>query len=448
MTLRTDALGAFKAAIKAADPEMFVRDVARLRGSKLLAGSVRLDLSRFERILVVGGGKAGLGMAIGVERLLRQRITDGLVNIPNYLSKSAGAGRIRFNPASHPVPSARGVQGVRSMLELVGNPSPRDLVICLVSGGASTLMPLPAAGLALRDQQKATRMLLASGATIGEVNTVRRHLSQVKGGRLAERFNPATVLSMIISDVPGNRLEDVGSGPTAPDPSTFADARRVLEKYRLWGDIPKAVREMIRKGMAGVVRETPKPGSEVFRRVHNVIVGDNSAPCLAAADVLRRKGYRTLIVTRTLEGEARHVGKIFSSILSDLDQGRYSLRRPLALVAGGETTVAVRGLGTGGRNQELVLAAALGIQGLSNVLVASLGTDGIDGPTDAAGAVADGVTVARALKRGLDPVQFLKNNDSNRFFMELKDLLRTGPTGTNVADIIIALAGRPVRNGK
>ncbi len=390
---------------------------------------------------MVGGGKAGLGMALGIERLLGRRITDGLVNIPNYRQRQEKAGKVRFNLAGHPVPSEQGVRGVRKMLQLVGKPSPRDLVICLVSGGGSALLPLPAAGLTLGDEQEATRILLESGASIREVNTVRRHLSQIKGGRLAERFSPATILSLIISDVTGDTLEDIGSGPTAPDPSTFADARRILERHRVWRKVPKAVRETIRKGTAGLVKETPKPGSRIFRRVHNVVVGDNRRPCLAVADVLRKRGYRTLILTRRLEGEARQVGKVLASIFSDLNQGQFFLKSPLALVAGGETTVSVIGNGIGGRNQELVLAASLGIQGLPNVMVASIGTDGFDGPTDAAGAIADGSTVGRARKIGLDPQKFLENNDSYSFFKGLNDLIETGPTGTNVADITLALAG-------
>ncbi len=445
MTLREDALDAVKAAVRAADPESFIREKVRFRGSNLAVGPVRLDLSGFERIFVVGGGKASLGMALGVDRLLGGWITDGLVNIPEYLQVKLGNQRIRFNRARHPIPSKRGVRGVEKMVELVGRTSPRDLVICLLSGGASAMMPLPVAGLGLRDKQEVTRRLLASGASIGEVNTVRRHLSGVKGGRLAERFCPAMVLSLIISDVAGDRLEGLGSGPTAPDPSTYKDARRVLEKYDLWNDIPKTVRDIIEKGQAGLLNETPKPGSEIFRRVHNVIVGSNRESCTVAAETLRKKGYRTIVLTRSLEGEARSIGKIFSSILSDLNQGQLSLRRPVALVAGGETTVTVKGIGTGGRNQELVLSAALGIQDLPDVLVASAGTDGLDGPTDAAGAVADGTTVMRALRSGLDPGEFLANNDSYSFFKRLKDLIITGPTGTNVKDITIALGGLPGR---
>ncbi len=448
MTLRTDALGALKAAIRAADPEAFVREKARLRGSMLIIGHVKLDLSHFDRILVLGGGKASLGLAVGVERLLGHRITDGLVNVPEYLLDKARTHRVRFNAASHPIPSGQGVQGVEKMLELVGRPSTRDLIICLISGGASAMMPLPAIGVGLRDKQEVTRLLLTSGAGIGEVNTVRRHMSRVKGGRLAEKLYPATILSLIVSDVVGDRLEDVGSGPTAPDPSTYADARKVLEKHRVWRKIPKAIQDIIEKGMAALVKETPKPGSEIFRQVHNIVVGDNTKPCAAAAETLREKGYRTVVLTRRLEGEARQVGQVLSSILSDQNEGRFSLRRPLALVAGGETIVTVKGTGVGGRSQELVLAAALGIQGLSNVVVASVGTDGFDGPTDAAGAVADGSTVTRALKKGLDPKGFLENNDSYSFFKELEDLIITGPAGTNVNDITVALVGLPRRTGK
>ena len=284
-------------------------------------------------------------------------------------------------------------------------------------------------------------MLAKAGASIREINVVRRHLSQVKGGRLAERLFPATVLSLIISDVVDNRLEDIGSGPTAPDPTTYAQAKHVLEKYELWARIPEPARGILQKGVIRRIGDTPKPGSRVFQRVFNVIVGDNKGSCRAAAESLRRGGYRTTILTTELEGEAKQAGRFFSGIISGLDRGPFSLSRPLALVAGGETTVVVKGRGKGGRNQEMVLSAALGIQRVPNVIMASAGTDGLDGTTAAAGALADGTTVQRALSQGLNPDRYLENNDSHRFFRRLKDLIVTGPTGTNVSDVAIIMAG-------
>jgi glycerate 2-kinase len=327
------------------------------------------------------------------------------------------------------------------MLSMVGTPDSRDLVICLISGGASAMMPLPAKGLTLPEKRAITQMLSASGAGVGEVNTVRRHLSQIKGGRLAELLFPATVLSLIISDVVDNKLEDIGSGPTAPDPSTYADALRVLQKYSLWQRTPSTAKRIIQNGIEDSSKETPKPGSRVFRRVLNVIVGDNRLACSGAAKSLHRNGYRTIVLTQKLQGEAREAGRLFAAVISGIGHGQFSLPRPVALVAGGETTVVVRGSGRGGRNQELVLSAAIGIDGMRNVVVLSGGTDGLDGATEAAGAFADGSTLKRALARGLVAQTYLDNNDSYSFFRKVKGQIVTGPTGTNVSDITIMAAG-------
>ncbi len=440
MPLRRQVLEAVREAIKAADPRRIVRQQVRIQGGKLIACSIRVDLSVFERVFVIGGGKAALGMAIEIERILGERITDGLVNIPDYLPPKPGTHRVKLNAATHPIPSMKGAIGVQKMLKLVNKPTPRDLVICLISGGGSALMPLPIPGVSLRDKQQVAQQLLSSGANIAEVNTVRKHLSAVKGGRLAEKLYPATVLSLIISDVVGDRLEAIASGPTVPDSTTYADARRALQKYGIWDSIPIGARGAIEKGLAGSLGETPKPGSRIFRRVRNIILGNNRQSCLAAAQTLRQKGYKTIILTTQIEGEARVIGHVLGSILSDINRTKFSLTSPVALIAGGETTVTVKGKGKGGRNQELVLAAALGIHGLSGVAIASVGTDGLDGTTDAAGAVADGTSVGRALKMGLDPEDFLENNDSYHFFKKLGDLIVTGPTRTNVNDIIISIA--------
>ncbi len=441
--LRRQILEAVQQAIRAADPSAIIRRRVRLQDGKLVAGSTKLDLSFFDRVFVIGGGKASLGMALEIERILGDTITDGLVNIPDYLTPRPRNHPVKLNPATHPIPSIRGVLGVEKMLKLAGKPTPRDLVICLISGGGSALMPLPVPGVSLRDKQQVTMQLLKSGANINEVNTVRKHLSGVKGGRLAERLYPATVLSLIISDVVGDRMETIASGPTAPDTTTYAEARRVLQKYRVWNNIPRGARVTIEKGLAGLLMETPKPNSRFFERVHNIIVGSNRQPCAAAAQTLQRRGYKTIVLTTQIGGEARHVGRFFSDILADLNSTEFSLGSPVALVAGGETTVTVKGKGKGGRNQELVLAAALGIHGLSAVAIASFGTDGLDGPTDAAGAFADGSTVRRAFKRRMDPQDFLENNDSYHFFKKLKDLIITGPTGTTVNDIVIAVSRHP-----
>jgi glycerate-2-kinase len=413
----------------------------KVRGNALTVGALSLKLSRFRRVLVIGGGKASAGMALEIERILDGWITGGSVNIPVYTKPCPRSKKINFNPASHPIPSEDGVRGVKNMLRLVGQPSEEDLVICLISGGGSALMPLPSTGIQLSDKQKTTNLLLKSGAKIDEINAVRKHLSDFKGGRLAEKLYPATVLSLIISDVVGDKLESIASGPTAPDDTTYADAYTILQEDGLWRTVPGSVRKRIQKGKEGKLPETPKRGSRIFKRVHNVLVGTNKESCRAAAEVLEERGYHSLILSTRLQGEAREVGKILADICIGIRENQLPVAPPAAIVAGGETTVTVHGKGRGGRNQELVLSAALSIRGKPAILVSSIGTDGVDGPTDAAGAVADGSTIERGLIRGLDADTYLGENNSYEFFKKLKDLIITGPTGTNVNDILIAIVG-------
>ncbi len=437
---RRHVLEALEKGLRAADPGKFVRKKVRRKGHHLSAGSHRFDLSRYDRVLVIGGGKASAGMALEIERVLGDRLTAGIVNVPHNLKPRTGSGGVLFHPATHPLPMQRGVRGVEKMLELVGRASRRDLVVCVLSGGGSALMPLPAPGLTIEDEQKATKLLLKAGARIDEMNTVRKHLSAIKGGRLAERLFPATVLSLIISDVVGNKVENIASGPTAPDTSTYADARRILSKYQLEKIVPASVRRMLKMGNAVSLPETPKPGLRVFDRVYNVVVGSNRDSCVAAAQFLRLKGYRTLVLSTRLQGEARQVGTVLASILSDVDGTGFSAGSPFAVVAGGETTVAVKGEGVGGRNQELVLSAALAMRGLRNVALASMATDGIDGPTTAAGALADGKTVERGIETKMDAQRFIERNDSFTFFHKVGDLIFTGSTGTNVNDLVTAVS--------
>ena len=441
MDLRRDTLKALKAAISSANPELLMRRALLIHGSTLQARQARFDLSDYRRILVIGGGKASAGMVAGLERVLDGWITAGVVNVPDYLKEKSPNPKIGFNPTTHPLPTQNGANGVKRMLSLIGTPAKDDLVICVVSGGASSMMPFPAHGLRLSEKRRVTQNLLASGASVVETNIVRKHLSCIKGGRLAELLFPATILTLILSDVVGNRLEDIGSGPTAPDPSTYADAKQVLEEYGAWDKIPQPARRILENGVAGRIKETPKPRSRLFRRVSNVIIGDNGIACQAAADSLRDDGYLTKVPTTSLEGDARHAGRFLSRELGELYCRRLSLGHPVALVIGGETTVTVKAKGKGGRNQEVVLSASLGIDGMANVLIASAGTDGVDGNTSAAGAIADGTTVRRGLKRGLSPEEYLGKNDSYSYFRKLGDLIRTGPTGTNVNDITIALVG-------
>ncbi|HID90896.1 TPA: glycerate kinase, partial [Candidatus Bathyarchaeota archaeon] len=339
------------------------------------------------------------------------------------------------------IPDEDGVRGAEGIIRLASEAAEGDLVICLISGGGSALMPLPAAGIALRDVRRLTAALLRSGATINEVNAVRKHVSRLKGGQLARAAYPATLISLILSDVVGDPLDVIASGPTAPDTTTFDDAIRVLKAYGLWRDAPEPVRERLESGSRGEIPETPKPGDAIFDRTHNIVVGNNRLASLAACREARRRGFNALLLSSLIEGEARHIGTAYSGIVREILTSGNPVRRPAVVVAGGETTVTVKGRGKGGRNQELVLSASLGIEGLRGVAIASIGTDGVDGPTDAAGAIADGQTAVRARKRGLDARSFLADNDSYGFFTRLGDLILTGPTGTNVNDITVMVVG-------
>jgi glycerate 2-kinase len=433
--------------LSAAEPETILRRALTVEGSTLRAGSIAFQLSKFDRIIVIGGGKAAGGMAAGLEKVLGDKVTAGIVNIPDSLpSPLPRCSRIELHRATHPIPGSEGIEGVKMMLELVSNPMASDLVICLLSGGGSALLPMPAKGLRLSDIQEVTKLLLKSGAEIHEINAVRKHLSEIAGGRLAERLYPARVLSLIISDVVGDDLDSIASGPTAPDASTYLDALAVLAKYNLVGEVPASVLKTLDDGMRGRIGDTPKANSKVFGRVHNLVVGSNELSCRAAADLFRRRGYATTILTTRIQGEASEVGKRFSGLLVGMNEkSPPPPSRPASIIAGGETTVTVRGRGIGGRNQELALSVALGIAGLDGVYFASMGTDGLDGGTNAAGAIVDGGVIERALRKGLDAGSYIQRNDSHAFFKEVGGLIMTGATGTNVNDIMIAVAKSDVR---
>jgi glycerate 2-kinase len=429
-------LEAAEKALVAVEPSRLVRSKVRRKGKSLIVGTVKIDLDRFSRVFVIGGGKAALAMAESVESIIGDAITSGTVNVPDsQLPAKTRRGVIKLHPATHPLPSKLGLDGVLEMLELVGKPDDRTLVICLVSGGGSSLLPLPREGIQLSDKVEVTRSLLRAGATINELNVVRKHLSAIKGGQLAQRLYPSTVLSLVISDVVGDRLDSIASGPLFPDPSTFADAERVLKKYEVWESIPERARELLKKGVAHDIPETPKPGSKYFSKVSNIIIGNNDDACRAAARHLASVKYRPTILTTSYEGEARSAGTFMGAIL------RYALmkRRRSSYVAGGETTVTVRGDGKGGRNQEFALSASMKIGENGGIAFTSFGTDGLDGSTEAAGAIVDGSTAVRCRELGLSPEEFLLRNDSHRLFTQLGDLIITGPTGTNVNDVSIAV---------
>jgi len=436
--LRRDALGILRRAVEAVDPRKAVIQKLELMDGRLRFDDVELDLDGFSKVLVVGGGKAGGAMAEAVEGLLGERISNGVVNILKGTEDRYRPRRIELNGVSHPIPDYEGVRGTERMLSLVEEAGADDLVIVLISGGGSALMTYPADDIDLEEMRRLTAMLLRSGATINELNAVRKHLSAVKGGLLAERAHPATVVSLILSDVVGDPLDTIASGPTAPDGSTFDDALRVLQRYGLWTKVANSIRQRLEAGLKGEVRETPKPGDKIFEKVFNVVVGSNLMAARTAIQVAEDLGYNTLLLSTRVEGEARHVGTVYAGIAGEISASDHPIPRPAVVVAGGETTVTVEGSGNGGRNQELALSAAMRIGGLDAV-IATLATDGVDGPTEAAGAIADGWTVRRARSLGLAPEEFLINNDSNGFFSRLGDAIMTGPTGTNVNDLAVII---------
>ncbi|HEY75388.1 MAG TPA: glycerate kinase [Thermoflexia bacterium] len=440
--LREQVMELVWAALGAVNPMRAVARNLQREGNQIRVGDRLYELPSDRRVAVIGAGKAGGGMAAGVEAILADRIGEGWVNVRYGYEPSRPLQRIRVHPAGHPIPDQAGVEGTRRILDLVEGLDEGDLALVLISGGASALLVQPVEGVSLEDLQQLTDELLRSGATIEEVNTVRKHLSQVKGGHLARRITQrgAQAAVLVLSDVVGNPLDGIGSGPCAPDPTTFADAWAVLERYGLLDRIPATVRAYLERGLRGEVEETPKPGDLLFEHVHHVIVGDNRTAALAAAERARALGFHAEVLTTHLEGEAREVGKVLAALAKE--EARYAtpLPHPACLILGGETTVTVRGDGKGGRNQEMALAAALALDGWEGVMVATLATDGTDGPTDAAGAIADGDTVARARAMGLDPVDHLNRNDAYSFFASLGDLILTGPTGTNVCDLAFVLA--------
>ncbi|MDP6778828.1 MAG: glycerate kinase [Candidatus Latescibacteria bacterium] len=437
--MRRDADAIFRAAVSAVDAELCMRRFVSLDGQTLLVGEESYDLAAFERVLVVGTGKASPRMGVALEDILGDHVAAGLIN--TKYGHAEPLTRIRTAECGHPVPDQAGVAGTDEILDLLDDTSDQDLVICLISGGGSALMPAPSEGISLEEKQETTRLLLGCGANIVELNAIRKHLSRVKGGGLARAASPARVATLMLSDVIGDPMDAIASGPTVPDPSTFKDCCEILARYGIADDVPQTVRDRFRAGEAGEIPETPKPGDEELARCQNLVVGSNGLAVEAAREKADGLGYNTLVLSTRVEGEAREVVNVYTAIAKEILTSKTSLRPPACVIAGGETTVLVRGEGKGGRNQELVLAGAMQLSGWDNVVLFSGGTDGTDGPTDAAGAVADGDTLARAEALGLSADAFLKDNDSYAFFEPLRDLVITGPTGTNVADVALVLVG-------
>ena len=420
------------AALQAVEPGAAVDRHMHRDGDQLIIGDRIYNLSHYQRVLVVGAGKAGAPMAQAAVNILGNYLTQALIIVKEgYESESANNQKLVILQAGHPIPDQRGLAGTQQIIDLLRNTQPNDLVLCLISGGGSALMVSPVEGLSLDNLQSLTSTLLASGATINEINTIRKHLSQVKGGNLARLAAPAHLATLILSDVVGDPLDVIASGPTVPDPTSFEETYDILRRYQI--TTPK-ITSMLQRRQADII-ETPKPGDSIFKDVHNMIIGSNRQAAQAAILHAQEEGFNTLLLTTYLQGEACQAGKFLGAIARQLATTDHPISKPACIVVGGETTVTLKGDGLGGRNTELALSAVEEIDGLDNTILVTLATDGGDGPTDAAGAVITGKTLARALQLGLTPADFLARNDSYHFFEPLGDLLKPGPTQTNVNDL-------------
>ena len=428
MRLREAGLQILQAAIRAGDVGPLVRHALDSE-----------DLSRYRRVLVVGAGKASGAMAHALEQVLGDRVSEGLVVVKD--GYTAPTRKIKLVEAGHPIPDERGLRAASEILALARSAGADDLLIVLISGGGSALTPCPPAPVTLEEERGLTRLLLATGANINELNAVRKHCSLFKGGRLAQAAIPAPVLALILSDVIGDPLDVIASGPTAPDQTSYADALAVLDRFGLRAEAPRAIVEHLERGVRGEIPETPKAGDPLFRRVQNRVIGNNSLVVDGALRAAEALGFHACLVAGSLQGEAREAAKELTRLGHSVRTSGKPVAPPACLVVGGETTVTIRGNGVGGRCQEFALASALAIQGMEDVLVLAAGTDGTDGPTDAAGGLADGNTITKAARRNLDARASLAANDSYRFFSDLGDLITTGPTNTNLLDLYLLLVG-------
>ena len=437
--LRKAAIEIFGAAVQAVDPAAAIHRHMKREGTRLTIGGEVLDLAAVRQIVVVGLGKAGASMAGAVEEILGERIQRGVV-VTKY-GHVQPMKTIRLHEAGHPVPDEAGIAGAQAILDCVKGLGPEDLVLVLISGGGSALTPAPVEGISLAEKQALTKALLACGADIREMNMLRKHISRIKGGQLARAAQPAQVRTLILSDIVGDPLDAIASGPTVPDPTTYADALGILDKYRIRQEIPAGIRTHLEAGAAGKVSETPKPTDPLFARVKSLMVASNIQALEAAKAEAQRLGLRAMILSSFIEGETRDVARMHAALALEVRASGNPVAPPVCFITGGETTVTLKGKGKGGRNQEFALAAALDIAGLRDVVVLSAGTDGTDGPTDAAGAIADGDTLERAVAAGLKPRVALDGNDAYPFFARLSDLIITGPTRTNVMDVRLVLVG-------
>lgn len=437
---REDILSIVRSGIEAVLPQNVIGNALKLNGDVLYMTGKEYDLKGYRHIYVAGGGKASGTMALELEKLLGGRITAGIVN--DRYSSDVHTNIIKVNKAGHPLPTQDGVRGVKMMLDMLSDAGRDDLVIFLISGGGSALLPYPAGGIGLEDMIRLTDSLLRSGARIAEINVIRKHISMIKGGMLLRAVNGAEVLSLVVSDVVGDDISFIASGPTAPDGTTYSDAINILRKYDLYWQAPETIRKHLEEGAEGIIAETPKPGDRLFDRVTNVIIASNIIALKAAGQKAQELGYTPLILGSYITGESKDVALVHAGIARECHITGTPLKAPAAIISGGETTVTIRGRGKGGRNEEFVLGFLQGY--VPGTTVVSIDTDGIDGLTDVSGAIADETTMPRAIEKGLSIERALADNSSYDFFYALDDLVITGPTGTNVSDMRVILVYGPI----
>jgi len=436
---RADMLAILDAALDAVDPYAAVARAVERRGHLLRVEGRSFDLARCRALYLLGAGKAGSPMARALEDRLGERLHAGLVVVKEGHAEPTRI--VQVLEAGHPVPDDRAVEAGRRILALAHRAREDDLVFCVLSGGGSALLEMPAPGIPLDDLQATTQVLLACGATIHEINVLRKHLSQIKGGQLARAVHPAWLVTLVLSDVVGNPLDVIASGPTVPDASTWQDAWAVVTRYGLEERLPPAVVARLRAGLRGQVPETPKPGDPVFERTCTLVVADNAQAAQAAREQAASLGYHALVLTTYLEAQAAEVGKMLAALGKEVLLRGNPVSAPACLVLGGESTVVLgEHPGKGGRNQEVALAAALALEGVDrHIQVAALATDGTDGPTDSAGGLVDGTTCARARAQGMEPLDHLRRHDAYPLLQRVGDMLFTGPTRTNVNDLYVVL---------
>ena len=430
------------AGLNAVDPYLAVTHFLHREKDVLFAGVQTIDLSKFNRIFIIGVGKAAVPMTFAIEEIIGDFVTEGVVVTKTGHTKAAYSlsPRVAIVEAGHPLPDQQSIAGAQQAIDLLSKARSDDLIFCSISGGGSALMTSPKPGITLDEMQSLTSQLLACGATIDEINTIRKHIDQVKGGGLLMQASSSQWVSLILSDVIGDPIDRIASGPTAPDPSTYAEAYKIIERYQLLDQAPASIITHLNQGLQKHISETLKPGNPIFNQVNNLIVGNNTIAAVASLHEAEQSGFNSLLLSTSIQGEASQVGLLFGAIAQQIARTNQPVPRPACIISGGETTVTLHGKGHGGRNQEVALGAVLPFAGLENIFLITLATDGGDGPTDAAGAVVSGDTLERAFRLGLNPREFLKRNDSYHFFTPLNDLLKPGSTLTNVGDLTYLFA--------